>query len=373
MQEIGLLQRSGTVAYPNHALAPAAGGLSGITVVRGHAQVLAYHQMLSALAERCGQPEAVVHLPFFLSACRFGAKIPSLVLHADSTGTLRGAALLYEYGMWGVSTGIVIPADSDGQRGIIAPEGTRSAIALKTAEILMERGSLLVLLSLANGEFRGRQLRARTSATQTRTIVRSLPLRTTFDETLAGMGTRTRRNLRHYRRRAIQELGAAFVPQAGLSEAEFVALSRRCFYPVPDAVSRWRYTSAHEASGIFAGLRGADGQWLALIGGRRHNGTTFVDWQVNIDSLPAYSLGTAMRAFFLQHEIDRGTQTLTFEGGTPHSMHRAFISEPVSDLLLIRSFLAPLWMRRLIARIFRKTSFLGETLLAGTLEWHRKS
>ena len=55
-----------------------------------------------------------------------------------------------------------------------------------------------------------------------------------------------------------------------------------------------------------------------MIGHRRRKGTTYISWQMNLKDFPAFSIGTAMRAYLLEHEIACDTQLLTFEDGTTH-------------------------------------------------------
>jgi hypothetical protein len=360
------------VAYPVGTLPP-------FTAIRGHANILAFHETLSDLAERCGQSGVMDYLPFFLSACRFGAKTPHLVLLPDSGGELQAAVLLYEYGIGKLSSSIFVPADHCGERTVLAPEPLRSLFAWQAAEYLLERGAHLVSLTLRNGEFEwgdsgvspGLRRSSRTYATRRRTVVRTLRIASTFDATIAGMGSHTRRNLRHFRRLAESEFGAAFVPEVYLSESEFLAFNRRCLYPFLPWVVRWRFGDARKLPGsVFAGLRAKDGRWLSMIGGRRRKGTTYIDWQMNLKDFPAFSIGTAMRAFLLEHEIARGTQLLTFEDGTPHPMSRAFVRENVTDLLLARRSLSPNILRKVAARIPLKGNLLADTILSDTLIWH---
>jgi hypothetical protein len=346
---------------------------------RGHAEVLALHKTLSNLAERCGQSGVLTYLPFFLSACRFGAKTPHVLLLPDSAGELEAAVLLYEYGLGAASSGIFVPSDHCGERTVIAPEPLRSMLAWQAAEFLLHRGAHLVFLTLRNGDFtsadspvsRYIQLTSRTCATRCRIALRTLPIESTFDATIARMGSHTRRNLRHYRRLAESELGATFVPEANPSESDFLELNRRSLYPIITWVARWRFHRGRTLPGrIFAGLRAQDGRWLSMIGGRRSEGTTYIDWQMNLKGFPALSIGTALRAYLLEHEIARGTHMLTFEDGTPHAMNKAFIPENVSDLVLARRSLSPNMLRTIAARMNLKRNVLAGTILSETLDWH---
>ena len=360
-------------------VAYAVGTLPPFTAVRGHANVLDLHETLSDLAERCGQSGVMDFLPYSLSLCRFAAKVPHLLLLPDSAGELQAAVLLYEYGIGKLSSGIFVPADHCGERTVLAPEPLRSLFAWQAAEYLMDRGAHLVLLTLRNGDFPlpdtaiSPRLRAssRTCATRRRIVLRTLRLSSTFDETVAAMGSHTRRNLRYFRRRAESEFGATFVPEADLSESDFLALNRHSLYPVHPWVVKWRFRYARKLPGsVFAGLRAKDGTWLSMIGGRRLNGPIYIDWQMNLKDFPAFSIGTALRAYLLEHEIARGTQLMIFEEGTTHTMNRAFVPEHMSELLLARPSLSPNILRSLAAGCRLKHNVLACTILDDALVWH---
>ena len=106
-------------------------------VIRGETEVLSYHQALCDLAERCGQLGAMNYLPFFLSACRAGFKVPYLLVLAGAHGELKAAVLFYEYGIGRVSTGIFVPADHCGDRSVLAAEALRARVACGAIEFLL--------------------------------------------------------------------------------------------------------------------------------------------------------------------------------------------------------------------------------------------
>jgi hypothetical protein len=363
---------SGAISGPANSFIAIPDFHPSFTAVRGYHSVLALHPSLCDLAERCGQSGVMDYLPFFLSASRLWGRVPRLLLLPGAAGELEAAVLLYEYGLGLFSSGIFVPADLFGKRTVLAPKAIRSAVAWRAAESLLDRGAHLVYLSLENGDFTSWQkLSSRTCATRRHIARRTLLIRSTFEETIAGMGTHTRRNLRHFRRLAEFKLGAKFVPETNLSEANFLAFNRDSLYPVFPWIAKGRFRKARGLEdGFLAGLRGADGSWLSLIGGRRHQGITYIDWQVNIKAHPALSIGTAMRAYLIEDEVARGTQQLTFEDGTPHPMSRAFVPEHMSDLLLARRTLSANILRRLAARMPLKHNMLARNILDRDLVWH---
>jgi hypothetical protein len=347
------------------------------SVVHGTAAVLSRHKELVALADRTHQSGAMSYLEFYLSEWRPGdkAKIPYLLTLSDPTGELSAAILTYEYRPWGLPSRIFVPYDFYGERNVLAPESMRTILAEQAAQFLMMRGAWLVFVALIHGNFSAESgCCGLNCATQKTKLDNILPIGATFDATVAPMGAHTRRNLRAARRRAQSVLGATFVIDPGLSESEFLAMNRTCLYPVSPEDAQRRFRSLQTLQGrLFAGLRDRDGRWLSLIGGRHHNGTSFIDWQMNIGDLPSFSIGTAARAYLLEHEIERGTSFLVFEGGTLHLMRRAFLQQDVSGLLLARPFLSPYILRNVVGRILPKTNPLAKSMLANTLVWHSPS
>ena len=342
-------------------------------MVRGSRNILALSGALSQLAERCGQQSAIAHLPFLLAKCRLGTKVPHLLLRTAASGELESAVLLSEYLVGRVPTGVFLPVDFSDYQSVLAPEESRSEVAAQAAAFLMHGRALVVLLSLRQGDFPGVQGLGRFAWTmQTRTMTHTLPLKESLNATLAALGAHTRRNLRNFQRRAVTELGAVFESRAQLTKAEFLTMNRHTLYPAPEDVAACRFQSVQELAGSFMiGLRARDGRWLSLVGGRRDDGVTTIEWQMNTDAYPASSLGTAMRMFLLEDEVARGTRCLSFDGGTSHSMQRAFVSEAVSDLLMVRTWLPLGLLRKAIPPRLPKGLLLSKMLLSEELVWRR--
>jgi hypothetical protein len=159
----------------------------------------------------------------------------------------------------------------------------------------------------------------------------------TFDGTLAKIGTRTRRNIRYYRKRAEAELGCVFLPLVQISKREFLDFNRECMYAVPAKVASWRYQSLkYLETPLFMGIKDRGGRWLSLLGGRRHHDGTEILWQMNRSGLSPYSLSIVMRSYFMEHEIAHGMTKLYMEGGTAHPMRFSFVNDKVTDLVVVR-------------------------------------
>jgi hypothetical protein len=327
--------------------------------------------------------ESLEHL---LGAPTMLGKIPHLVLvglaagvdgERATAGDVQGAVLLHEYEIAGRGLRVFATHDLTGQRTVFAPAEIRTRVAEAAARALAEQGAWMTLISVeaaTEGERRiqlpangGDRCRV---ALLVRTVPRDLRVGETLEATLASLGKRTRRNLRYYRRRAEAELGATFVPWVEMGKEEFLEMNRSSTNPASDADAGWRYDCLGGVTGrMFAGVRAADGQWLSLVGGRRHDGTTEIQWQMNRGGLPRYSLSTVMRAYLLEHEVARGTEKLTFQGGTPHSMRNSLMRSEVLDVLVVRRSL-PAWLLLRLARwVFPQSNLLAKVLRDERLVW----
>jgi len=351
-------------------------------IVRGREAVLAWNDKLVDLSRRYGQTGAMDHLEYHLGRRAFARKNPALVLTMDANAngaeTPEAAVLLYEHRIGSVGCGL-FSADYHGAvRTVIAPEADRARTAFAACSALLKRGALLV-----HASYEGEHPPAGTAgvasplkghALQWTTIQRPisgyLRLESTVDATLANLGRHTRRNLRYYRRRAETNLGVQFVPRVEMSLEQFLELNRSSMNPIAENLATDQYISmAHLKHPLFAGVRDAQGQWLSLIGGRRHEGTTEVLWQMNRAGFERHSLSTVMRAYLLESEVAEGTTKLAFEGGTRHSMKYSFVNASVVDILVRRQGMRAWALRRFAESLFPERSFLRDSLADRELIW----
>jgi hypothetical protein len=359
-------------------------------VLRGRVEILRLRSVLTTLSERCGQAGAMDYLEYFLTATENLKKTPYLVLIAlrSDLGVfelraedLQGAVLVYEYNVMGFPSRLFTTCDFNGRRAVIAPADLRTQVSAKVCRYLMEKGAQVVLLSLEPGSPKSCQTcfeaamagkRKRWWTTQTREAGGILALQKTMCETLAGMGRHTRRNFRYYRRKAEAELGCSFVNdvKSALTMVQLMELNDASTHPVAQSVLERRYKTMRSMEGFFSvGLRQADGQWISLLGGRRHHGVTEIDWQMNRGGLAKYSVGTVIRSYLIEYEIAIGTHKLFFEGGTPHSMRYSFLSEKAMDIVVMNRSLFVFLLRRSSKWLRPKKNFLLQTLTTPAVKW----
>jgi hypothetical protein len=339
---------------------------STIHMVRGCGSILRLQQVLVDLGVRCGQPGVMDDVGYFLSKPGTLRRVPHLLLFSKTpvldlervtADDLLGAVLLYRYMVLGCGIGIFSTNDRSGRGTLVAPAALRSAMAETAIRSLMDRGVLAVLISFRSGDaannekwsdksqpFGGSTAGDSTVSDKTarwawreRETPDYLPLEETFDGTLAKMGTRTRRNMRYYRKRAEAELGCVFVPMVQIDKREFLDFNRECMYAVPAKVAAWRYDALKDlGTPLFMGTKDKAGRWLSLLGGRRHHDGTEILWQMNRSGLLVYSLSIVMRSYFIEHEIAHGMTKLYTEGGTAHPMRFSFVKDKVTDLVVVR-------------------------------------
>ena len=258
----------------------------------------------------------------------------------------------------------------------------RLGVASIVCEALLARGANVVMASFACdglAQEASPQLHFRRLSAQRSTILWSLRRRQlpaylqlcpTFDATLATLGNKTRSNMRYYRRRAEQMLGATFEPEIQITEQDLVRFNQQCMYPSSPSTVKWRlrvHTAMHDP--FLMGMKDSSGEWLSILAGRRFGDTSEILWQLNRDGYAAHSLGTAMRSYCMEHELLRGAKRLQVEGGTFHSMHHSFVEEEVIDLVVVRSRSRRI-LRSLVTRYIPPDNSLAEMLKSDTLEWH---
>lgn len=359
-------------------------------VLRGRAAILRLQPLLETLSELCGQVGATDYLEYFLTASDNLKKTPYLVLMTSRFDAdvfelraedLWGAALVYEYRVLGFGSSLFTASDYNGSRAVIAPARLRRQVSAAVCRYLMDHGAQIVLLNLEPGAPESCQRcfeRAmagnakRWWGTQRREVGATIALQKTLEATLARMGKHTRRNMRYYRRRAEAELGCSFTADAKsiLTMAQLMELNCASTHPVAHSVLERRYRTTRSMNGFFCvGLSRADGQWISLLGGRRHHGVTEVDWQMNRTGLAKLSVGTVIRSYLIEHEIAIGMEKLFFEGGTPHSMRHAFLSEEAMDIVVLNRSLSVFLLRRFARWLRPEKNFLLQTLTSPAVKW----
>jgi hypothetical protein len=344
-------------------------------VVSGRADVLAQSALLESLAERCDQAGAMNWFGYFLAASSFRGKKPYLVLitkPSSPAATLRlddvhAAVLLFEYRVLGLPTHVFSTDDWAGFRTVIAPEAERAAMSALAADAMFDRGAEMVLISFLQPRENVRTFvpvmrYPATWVSGKRPVAMTLLLEPTLTATLAKLGKSTRFNLGYYRRRlqAVEPCELIGNVCGLLQDHELEELNHRSLNPLDLDEFRLQVQSACNLPGGFMlGLRTLQGKWLSLIGGWRQGDVTVLHWQMNTSGYEKLSIGTAMRSYFLEHEVGRGTTKLIYYGGTPHSMGNSFEREQVTDLILRRRSLRSAALHAVVRALAAMRSHVG--------------
>lgn len=369
----------------SHSIVKAANALT-TRLVRGREAILSMQPVLTHFAKSCGQPMAAEDLSYFLSKPGIFKRTPTLLLifREDYEGLaplraehLAGTLLLYEYIIAGIHTGLFTSNDRSGRNTLIAMPELRLRVVGSAIEWLLQHRASLIMFSCRQGveEISPSSLhldsaQSFTWSLRTRSIPDFLPLRNTYDETLACIGQRTRSNMRYYRRRAEKELSCVFVPEVKISSRELVAFNRECMYQVPSRVAAWRLRALEDlAEPILMGVRDGDGRWLSLLGGRRSGTNSEIFWQLNRADLPHLSLSLVLRSYFLEYEISRGAQNFYIEGGSSHPIHYSFQPCQLTDIAVLRHSLASRLARRLARHLVNPENDLAGMLVDEETQW----
>ena len=118
------------------------------------------------------------------------------------------------------------------------------------------------------------------------------------------------------------------------------------------------------------GMKDAAGRWLSLVAGRRCGDTSEILWQLNRNGYASHSLGTAMRAYVIEHETLRGSKRLKVEGGTNHTMFHSFAHEEIVDMVIVRSHYKSL-LERQFQRFLLPDNLLAQVMKNPDTMWRR--
>lgn len=373
----------------NHSMVP----------LRGREAILSQHDTLQHFAASTGQPTAMHGMLFALDHEYTRGKTPHLVCivggstsHPDASpalqpDTLLGVVLFFEYRIGRWNTALFATGDSTGLRTVLAAPELRAQVAATAASYLLQRGHIVLATfrqhdsALPCIEFIPTP--GALWCVRVREVYDRLLLCPTYDGTLATLGKRTRTHLRYYRQKTQAQTDCVFIPTAAvhIQPSELAALNAGSLEPIRQHNFDLQFNSAASSPGGFVcGLRAADGRWLCLAGGWRQGSTSLLQWQMNTQGFPSLSLGTAMRAFLIEHETAIGTAELRFHGGTAHSIHHAFQREYAVDLLLRRPGLLTSLLVASIPHLVERTSaladrgnFLLDALRHRNLDWRQTS
>lgn len=291
-------------------------------LIVGERKLLACLPSIRQLRLRCGQQaDRTTDPDYFIAANMMSQRKPGAVLiHLNQE--LEACVLLYEIRRFGIGLGILRLGDHVGESLIIGPEKFRADYILLAAQALLRRWpfhglSLTMRASLADSiQVMGPEGKYRMFSE--RSTQHQLPLEKTYEAMLAGMGSRTRRSLAGKRRQLETSQDVVFVPSLEPARAleVMLALQPTSLPNRPIRFYRTRYRLLLENADFFSmAMRLPNGSWLSILSGWRQNRITYVDLQMNHVHFKKESISAVMRAFMLEHEIERRQEFIHFVGG----------------------------------------------------------
>ena len=277
-----------------------------------------------------------------------------------SSRQLEAVLFLREGTFLGQPTGYLRGFSAKGETLIVAEAGREDYwLAVACKMLLDSHRAFLILLDRARPNTLSRPLPLKYQISrQVLPVHWQHSLQPTLDDTIAPLGRRTRRNLRHALLH-FRKNGWVFKPDLAFHELAWGvgALRSTCTHPFSEEVGHQRLQhAAAAAQPLRMGLFDAHGRWLSCIAGYRDAGITNVLWQANVEGIDKESVCTTMRALLFQHEIQLGTARVCFIGGTTRLMEHMCTPIEGDRLVLGRPGLRLALMRRLPPGLFDHAS-----------------
>lgn len=194
-----------------------------------------------------------------------------------------------------------------------------------------------------------------------------LELPRTYDELLAKMGPRTRRNFRYYRRKS-ELTGHGFVPD--LAFPDFCAAAGRLFpraayAEIEPNLKKCLAMIEAMPSRIIVGLRRSNGEWISLAGGWRVGDRAVLNMQLNDRTRVRESISLVLRSYLIEMLINQGCRELVFWAGSSAPLS-FYCTSPGLFIAYIDGGALP-W--RLFRQACARVSTLAPTIFGKRLKW----
>jgi hypothetical protein len=322
-------------ALPDQTISSVAGGYSGV-LLSSAAKIRELKEVASQLARHF---EPLLDPELFLSSVSQGWAPKVVLVHTGRD--VAGILYAKERVISGIRTGVVY-ADGSLDGMLLATERHRQdALRVALETLLSSPGIRGVRLRLLRGggdlDAIGQLAVSRSLDVQYSLIEHDvsplwkyhahLPLADTYDRFLGRLGSTTRRNFRHYRRR-FEASGHQFIDRLSLDELRSAALE---LASKSKLVTAWRQTEIENglkmvvAAGqpLAMGLKHRDGEWLSVIGGWYRPRGAVLCLQCNNDSdFAPDSLSIVLRAYLIESLIGQSLEEMVMWADTRPPLSR---------------------------------------------------
>jgi hypothetical protein len=322
-------------ALPDQTIKSVAGEYSGV-LLSSAAKIRELKEVASQLAR---QYEPLLDPELFLASVSQGWAPKVVLVHTGRD--VAGILYAKERVISGIRTGVVY-ADGSLDGMLLATERHRQdALRVALETLLSSPGIRGVRLRLLRGggdlDAIGQLAVSRSLDVQYSLIEHDvsplwkyhahLPLADTYDRFLGRLGSTTRRNFRHYRRR-FEASGHQFIDRLSLDELRSAALE---LASKSKLVTAWRQTEIENglkmvvAAGqpLAMGLKHRDGEWLSVIGGWYRPRGAVLCFQCNNDSdFAPDSLSIVLRAYLIESLIGQSLEEMVMWADTRPPLSR---------------------------------------------------
>jgi hypothetical protein len=324
----------------------------------GERNLLAFIPAIRELRLRCGQQDDITTDPqYFIAAnTQENRRVAAVLIRQNND--LEACVFFFEHCKFGMGLGFMRGGGNIGESLVAGPEAFRLDYVFLATQVLLKHwrihGVSLSMMASSDHcvEVMGPEDKYRSLSE--RNIQCKLPLKNSYIAMLAGMGPRTRRSLAGKRKQLETRAHVAFLPSLEQPQAleGMLTLQSRSLPRRSAAFFLARHSLLRERPEFFSmGISLPDGTWLSILSGWRRNRVTYIDLQMNDMYFKRESVSAVMRAFMLEHEINRKQEFIHFVGGTSLLLRRYCQLEPCTNAFLWRPCLRATMSRMLIPRM----------------------
>lgn len=318
---------------------------------------------LSELRENLCSRHCIFFDPDYFFTCTDSVRRPCAVACWRDDETLAGILFAVQHYVCGIRTGYALAGDYSGRGALLAAEEDRTVVAQAAVEALARHGVHSIHFRISPALHRELDVDGFAWHHLRDTVPGDhLPLAPTFEEFLSSLGKHTRRNIRHYLRRA-QEQGFVFCSDMPMTEyiAGVRALNRLTAFPIVERRIARDMRLVQRFDGQHFALRDSSGDVIAALCGFSLNGCFHLLSQVNHAGMLHHSLSLVLRGLTIEHLIATGHSDLQFMGGTSLMLGR--FCEPIEFQSFVldkrRSLVNPI--KQLAARIVASRAQRGKS------------
>jgi hypothetical protein len=289
----------------------------------------ATERMPLTVAPLCGECEKTCSPQFYLASIEKDKWIPRVITVTEAGSTV-GVVYAKERKFAGIATGLIY-ADATLDTMVVAKPEDRERVLELAVRQFANRPRFLGMRILVPSEGYENRAIERILASHRLDVCRTrgenhsvLDLASSYESFLAGLGSRTRRNCRYYRRR-FETIGK-YVPHVSFTEFQSVAmrmLKQSVVGARQSGVNRaLRMLSAVDRP-ILVGLRRHDGEFLSIVGGWYEFDRAVIVFQMNNEQdHPQSSLSLVARGYLIEELIAQGVRKLLFWAGAGPPLDR---------------------------------------------------